>query len=128
MGTLPNQRWFRSASRVSCARRPSTRRKVIFPAGHRVGFLNPTLYDLACKHGKGGIVDITSGTSTYVFCSSNCGTASEVDTTVPGFSAVPGYDMSSGLGTIDGAKFVAALARSRSDGHGGSDQGAAVQP
>lgn len=79
-------------------------------AGHRVGYLNPTLYAHASQHMKGGIVDITQGSNTYVFCSSNCGGPNEVDTTVPGFAAGPGYDMSSGLGTIDAAKLVAALA------------------
>jgi hypothetical protein len=45
-----------------------------------------------------------------VFCSTNCGQPDEVDTTVTGFSAGPGYDMASGLGTIDATKLVAALA------------------
>jgi len=31
--------------------------------------------------------------------------------TVPGFKAVPGYDMASGLGTVDAAPFVAQLAK-----------------
>jgi hypothetical protein len=34
-----------------------------------------------------------------------------VDTTVTGFQAVAGYDLASGVGTIDAAKFVAAMAR-----------------
>ncbi len=33
--------------------------------------------------------------------------------TVLGFSAVPGYDLATGLGTADGAKLVATLAGDR---------------
>ena len=81
-------------------------------AGHRVGWLNPTLY----QSGLGGIVDVTKGNNTYTFCSSSCGTRREVDTTVPGFAGVPGYDMGSGVGTIDGLHFVSALCRSTGGG------------
>ena len=56
-----------------------------------------------------GPVDITRGTNTFTFCSAKCGRAGEVDTTVPGFRAVAGYDMSSGLGTVDANRFVSAL-------------------
>jgi subtilase family serine protease len=78
-------------------------------AGHQLGWLNPKLY--ALKGAASGIVDVTSGNNTYVFCSASCGTPAEVDTTVPGFNAVAGYDMASGVGTVDAAKFVAALAK-----------------
>jgi subtilase family serine protease len=79
-------------------------------AGHRLGWLNPVLYRLAGRaSNRAGIVDITAGTNSFVFCSANCGTATQVITTVPGFQAVEGYDMSSGLGTIDATAFVAAL-------------------
>jgi subtilase family serine protease len=81
-------------------------------AGHRLGWLNPTLYRLAgSAPNRAGIIDITAGTNTYTFCSASCGTATEVNTTVPGFQATEGYDMSSGLGTVDAAAFVAALSR-----------------
>lgn len=81
-------------------------------AEHRLGWLNPGLYRLAGPaSNRGGIIDITRGTNSYVFCSANCGTATEVNTTVPGFQAREGYDMSSGLGTIDATAFVAALSR-----------------
>jgi subtilase family serine protease len=79
-------------------------------AGQRLGWLNPTLYQLPDEGSHSGIVDVTSGNNTYVFCSAACGTAAEVDTTVPGFAAGPGYDMASGLGTVDAARFVRALA------------------
>jgi subtilase family serine protease len=77
-------------------------------AGRRLGWLNPRLYRL-----NSGIVDITQGDNAFTFCSSDpstCGTPSEVDTTVPGFAARPGYDLASGLGTIDANRFVRALA------------------
>jgi subtilase family serine protease len=74
-------------------------------AGHRLGWLNPVLY----QRGLGGLVDITRGTNTFTFCSAKCGRANEVDTTVPGFKAVAGYDMSSGLGTVDANRFVSAV-------------------
>jgi subtilase family serine protease len=79
--------------------------------GKPVGYINDSLYQLAKEHGAdNGIVDVTSGDNTYVFCASACGTPQEVDTTVPGFPARPGYDMSSGWGTVDAARFVPALA------------------
>jgi subtilase family serine protease len=78
-------------------------------AGHRLGYLNPTLYAHAISAFNGGIVDITKGNNGVLVCSSNCGQPNEIDTLVPGFDATAGYDMASGLGTIDAAKFVAAL-------------------
>ena len=78
-------------------------------AGHPLGWLNPILYPLARQGARAGIVDITAGNNSYLFCSSQCGTNAEVDTTVNGFSAGPGYDMASGLGTLDAARFVGIL-------------------
>lgn len=72
-------------------------------AGHRLGLLNPQLYALA-RQGAPGIVDITRGTNTVSF------TQNGQNYTVAGFPAVPGYDMSSGLGTINGARLVMELA------------------
>jgi hypothetical protein len=85
-------------------------------AGHRLGWLNPTLYQRA---GLGtpasGIVDVRSGNNTETFCSSpdqdDCGTPAEVDTTVPGYAGGPGYDMASGLGTVDATYFVNSLSK-----------------
>ncbi|TMD84909.1 MAG: protease [Chloroflexi bacterium] len=82
-------------------------------AGKRLGLLNDRLYRLSGR-ADSGLVDVTSGDNSYTFCASACGTAAEVDTTVPGFSAGPGYDMASGLGTIDATRLVAALT---ADGH-----------
>jgi subtilase family serine protease len=80
-------------------------------AGHRLGFLNPKLYALAGQSNS-GIVDITIGNNTFTFCSTSCGTPDEVDVTVQGYQAVRGYDMASGLGTVDATRFVGALAGS----------------
>ena len=48
--------------------------------------------------------DITTGNNTVTFNQNGH------NYTVPGFNAVSGYDMASGLGTVDGAQLVAALA------------------
>ena len=72
-------------------------------AGHDLGLLNPKLYALGS--GGPGIPDITIGNNTVTF------TQNGHDVTVPGFNAVPGYDMASGLGTVDAAKLVAELAK-----------------
>jgi subtilase family serine protease len=77
-------------------------------AGHRLGWLNPKLYHLADAR-RSGIVDVTSGNNTYVFCSAACGTPSETTSTVVGFEAVTGYDLSSGLGTIDADRLAHAF-------------------
>ena len=71
--------------------------------GRDVGYLNPTLYKMA-GHKDSGIVDITSGNNTFAG--------------VTGFNAGPGYDLASGLGTIDVAEFVQALSGPGHHGHG----------
>ena len=68
-------------------------------AGHRLGLINPALYALgaASQHGVNtGLVDITSGNNSFAG--------------VTGFNAGPGYDLASGWGTINAARFVPALA------------------
>jgi subtilase family serine protease len=68
-------------------------------AGHRLGLINPALYLLgaASQHGAPtGLVDITSGDNSFAG--------------VTGYTAAPGYDLASGWGTINAAKFVPALA------------------
>ncbi len=71
-------------------------------AGHDLGLLNPALYAIGDGAGS-GLVDITLGNNSVSF--------RQHDKThhVVGFEAVPGYDMASGLGTVDGAKLVAQL-------------------
>lgn len=65
-------------------------------AKHRLGAINPALYRLA-SHPNSGIVDVTSGDNSYG--------------DVTGYTAGPGYDLATGLGTIDASRFVPALAR-----------------
>jgi subtilase family serine protease len=71
-------------------------------AGHDLGQINPALYELAARNAP-GIVDITGGNNTVTFVQNG------KTYTVPGFAAVPGYDLASGLGTVDGAKLVPEL-------------------
>ena len=74
--------------------------------GKHIGFLNPYLYSLAAqaspKHNV-GIEGITTGNNTVSFIQGG------KDVTVPGWVATTGYNLASGLGTIDGAKLIAAL-------------------
>jgi subtilase family serine protease len=72
-------------------------------AGRDLGDLNPTLYRFARERNH-GIVDVTAGNNTVTF------TQGGLSHTVVGFSAGPGYDRASGLGTINAAKLVPALA------------------
>ena len=72
-------------------------------AGHDLGLLNPKLYSAAAAP---GISDITIGNNTVTFPQGG------KTYTVPGWLAAPGYDLASGLGTVDGAQLVAALAGS----------------
>jgi hypothetical protein len=72
-------------------------------AAHRdLGLLNPSLYALGS--GSAGIPDITIGNNTVTF------TQNGRTFTVRGYNAGAGYDMASGLGTVDAAKLVAELA------------------
>ncbi len=57
----------------------------------RLGFINPSLYAMAST----GYVDVTSGTNDLFG--------------VGKYSAVPGFDMASGLGSPNGAAFIAGL-------------------
>jgi subtilase family serine protease len=72
-------------------------------AGHRLGLINPALYRLAAAHAP-GIVDVTQGNNTVSF------TQGGRPHTVPGFAARPGYDLASGVGTVNAALFVPELA------------------
>lgn len=64
-------------------------------AGHRLGLLNPELYRLAAS-ADSGLVDVTAGDNSYG--------------DVTGYQAGPGYDLASGLGTVDATRLVPALA------------------
>ena len=72
-------------------------------AGHPLGPVNPALYRLAALHAR-GIVDVTQGNNTVSF------TQGGRRHTVRGFTAARGYDLASGVGTVDGAYFVGELA------------------
>jgi subtilase family serine protease len=64
-------------------------------AKHPLGLINPALYRLATRPNS-GIVDVASGDNSFG--------------DVTGYTAGPGYDLATGLGTIDAARFVPALA------------------
>jgi subtilase family serine protease len=72
-------------------------------AGHPLGLINPALYRLAAAHDR-GIVDLTRGSNTVSF------TQGGRRHTVRGFTAGPGYDLVSGVGTVDARYFVGELA------------------
>jgi len=77
-------------------------------AGRRLGLINPTLYDrLAGRHGGSGIPDITLGDNTFTVLDDK----GAPEFTVPGFKAVKGYDMASGLGSVDATPFTTQLAK-----------------
>ena len=65
-------------------------------AGHRLGQINPTLYHMQSSH-RPGIVDVTINNNSFGG--------------VTGYPATPGYDLSTGVGTFDAAKFVPELAQ-----------------
>jgi subtilase family serine protease len=73
-------------------------------AGHPLGLINPALYALGTSAAN-GVIDVTHG-SNAVVVPSGSGSAA-----VAGYSAKPGYDLASGLGTIDAAKFIPALVK-----------------
>ncbi len=73
-------------------------------AHHSLGLINPALYALSARHAP-GLVDITQGNNTVSF------TQNGTFDTVPGFSALRGYDLASGVGTVNAALFVPELAR-----------------
>ena len=76
---------------------------------HRsLGLLGNGLYRTAALRGA-GVVDVTQGNNTFGPFTNSDGTTH----TVQGFNAGPGYDLASGLGTLDAARFVPALAFSR---------------
>jgi subtilase family serine protease len=72
-------------------------------AGHDLGQLNPLLYALAAHNGP-GLVDVTLGTNTAAWRTHG------KQHKVIGWAAGPGYDLASGLGTVDAADLVQELA------------------
>jgi subtilase family serine protease len=72
-------------------------------AGHSLGLINPALY-LMSERGAPGIVDVVSGNNTVSFSQGGH------EHTVRGFTAQPGYDLASGVGTVNAGPFVRELA------------------
>ncbi len=73
-------------------------------AGHGLGLISPTLYKLGDGK-KSGITDVTQGNTTVAFVLNG------QTHTVDGFTAVPGYDEATGLGTANGAVLANQLAK-----------------
>jgi subtilase family serine protease len=69
-------------------------------AGHSLGVINPAIYKMSAA-GDPGIVDVRRGNNTIPAGGSP----------VHGFAARPGYDLVSGVGTVNAAYFVPELAR-----------------
>jgi len=72
-------------------------------AHKRLGLINPALYRLEQQHAP-GIVDITQGSNTVSFPQNGR------IFTLQGYQAMPGYDLATGIGTINAALFVPELA------------------
>ena len=64
-------------------------------AGHRLGVINSALYSIA-QRGGDGIVDLVGADNSFG--------------DVSGYDAVDGYDLATGLGTVDAAVLVPDLA------------------
>ena len=71
-------------------------------AGHPIGLINPLLYKLEA-HRAPGLADVTSGNNTVSFFQG--GKLHKVT----GFAARRGYDLASGVGTVDARWFVPEL-------------------
>jgi subtilase family serine protease len=69
--------------------------------GVDLGPINPAVYQIGPEGARAGIVDITSGDDSITLRSTGA--------TVAGFAAGPGFDVASGWGTVDAAKFAPAL-------------------
>ena len=72
-------------------------------AHHPLGLINPALYAMAARH-QPGLIDVTTGGTTVSFAQGGH------KHTVHGFTAGPGYDLASGVGTVNAADFVPELA------------------
>ena len=74
-------------------------------AHRRLGLLNPALYRLERAHAP-GIVDVVKGNNTVTFPISQTKTF-----TLKGYHAKRGYDLVTGVGTVDAGRLVPELAR-----------------
>jgi hypothetical protein len=85
----------------------------------RLGLINPVLYRLAQAHAP-GIVDVTRGDNTVSFVQGGR------PVTVRGYAARAGYDLVTGVGTVDAARLILdphGLAAAASPGSGGPGSG-----
>jgi subtilase family serine protease len=73
-------------------------------AGHPLGLINPLLYRMSAQR-LPGIADVVTGNNSVSFRQGG------KLRTVRGFRARPGYDLASGVGTINAPLFVYELAR-----------------
>ncbi len=73
-------------------------------AGRPLGAINPLLYRMSARH-LPGVVDVVSGSNTVSFRQRGR------LRTVHGFRARAGYDLASGIGTVDAPLFVFELAK-----------------
>ena len=73
-------------------------------AGHPLGPINQALYRMLAAHDP-GIVDVTKGNNTQVFFQNG------KEHKVTGFAARRGYDLVTGVGTVNAARFVPELAQ-----------------
>jgi len=90
-------------------------------AGHPLGPINADLYQMATST-RSGIIDITRGNNTVSFWQGG------QNHTVRGWAGVPGYDLSSGVGTIRAAVFVRKLVRLSSSAAGAPTPAPAPAP
>ena len=72
-------------------------------AGYGLGLINPALYAMKAHHAP-GLVPVTSGDNTVTV------TQHGQTYTITGYQAGPGYNLASGLGTVNAAQFVPTLA------------------
>jgi subtilase family serine protease len=79
-------------------------------AGHSLGLINPALYAMGADHAP-GLVDVTQGNNTVSFFQN--GQLYKVW----GYRAGPGYDLASGLGTVNAALFVPEQAQAAGGGY-----------
>jgi subtilase family serine protease len=71
---------------------------------HGLGLINPAIYTIAARH-EPGIVGVDTGSNSQAFVQDG------KQYSVPGYTAGPGYNLVTGVGTIDAASFVPELAK-----------------
>ena len=81
-------------------------------AGRSLGLINPALYAMSAAHAP-GLADVTTGNNSVEFLQN------DQLYTVHGYHAGPGYDLASGVGTVNAALFVPELAQAAGGGYGG---------